>query len=402
MSFDHFAGSSSAMLALSLSDLPSATTSSALSSAFSFPSGHSAQSMPGLDLCVDLSRYSLPQQTFTDQPSALPPIRQHPMVSRPQQQKTANIISVSTSSPPVSAPQVMSPSALEPRNFKEVDQYLCWHTIMKDEIAALHANATWSLVSFDPSMNIVGCQCVYKIKRRADRAIDRYKARLVARGFTQQERIDYSETFSPIVKPTTVQLVLTIAVAKGWQIRQLDVHNAFLNGFLCEVVYMQQPPGFVNSALPTHVCRLHKSLYGLKQALRAWFMRLSDFLLTISFRASKVDTSLFILNVNHDICYLLVYVDDILITGNNSALIHRLSILLGSEFKLRDLGHAHYSLGIEIAPTSIGLELSQHKYVLDILSRAGMSSCKLVDTPTSVSKLDLQSTELFSDPTGFR
>jgi hypothetical protein len=95
-------------------------------------------------------------------------------------------------------------------------------------------------------------------------------------------------------------------------------------------------------------------------------------------------------------------VDDILITGNNSALIHRLSILLGSEFKLRDLGHAHYSLGIEIAPTSIGLELSQHKYVLDILSRAGMSSCKLVDTPTSVSKLDLQSTELFSDPTGFR
>jgi histone deacetylase 1/2 len=273
---------------------------------------------------------------------------------------------------------------------------------MKDEIAALHANATWSLVPFDPSMNIVGCRWVYKIKRRADGAINRYKARLVARGFTQQEGIDYSETFSHVVKSTTVRLVLTIAVSKGWQIRQLDVHNAFLNGSLREVVYMQQPSSFVNTALPTHVCRLHKSLYSLKQAPRAWYMRLSDFLLTIGFRASKVDTSLFILNGTPDICYLLVFVDDILITGNNSKLIHRLITLLSSEFKLRDLGHARYFLGIEVAPTSMGLVLSQHKYVLDILNRAGMSSCKPVDTPASVSKLDLQSTELFSDTTRFR
>ena len=131
-------------------------------------------------------------------------------------------------------------------------------------------------------------------------------------------------------------------------------------------------------------------------------MRLSDFLLTIGFRASKVDTSLFILSGSHDICYLLVYVDDILITGNNSALIHRLITMLSSEFKLRDLGHARYFLGIEVAPTSMGLVLSQHKYVLDILNRAGMTSCKPVDTPASVAKLDLQSTELFSDATRFR
>jgi hypothetical protein len=122
---------------------------------------------------------------------------------------------------------------------------------------------------------------------------------------------------------------------------------------------MQQPQGFVSSALPTHVCRLHKSLYGLKQASRAWYMRLSDFLMTISFWASKVDTSLFILNGNHDIFYLFVYVDDILITGNNSELIHRLITFLSSEFKLRDLGHAYYFLGIEVTPTSMGLVLSQ-------------------------------------------
>jgi len=169
------------------------------------------------------------------------------MVLRSRQPKTANVNSVSASSPPVSISRVMSPSTLEPLSFKEADQYLCWHTAMKDEIAALHANATWSLVPFDPSMNIVGCRWVYKIKRRADGAINRYKARLVARGFTQQEGIDYSETFSHVVKSTTVRLVLTIAVSKGWQIRQLDVHNAFLNGSLREVVYMQQPSGFVNT-----------------------------------------------------------------------------------------------------------------------------------------------------------
>jgi histone deacetylase 1/2 len=158
--------------------------------------------------------------------------------------------------------------------------------------------------------------------------------------------------------PTTVQLVLALAISTNWQIHQLDVHNAFLNGSLQEVVYMQQPTGFVDLALPTHVCCLHKSLYGLKQASRAWYTRLSDFLLSIGFRASKVDTSLFILTVNHDIFYLLVYVDDILLTGNNSTLIHHLISLLSLEFKLHNLGNARYFLGIEVIPTSMGLLLS--------------------------------------------
>jgi hypothetical protein len=273
---------------------------------------------------------------------------------------------------------------------------------MESEITALHANDTWSLVPHDPSMNVVGCRCVYKIKRRADGTVERYKARLVARGFSQQEGIDYSEAFSPVVKPTTVCLVLAIAVSNYWQIRQLDVHNAFLNGSLQEVVYMQQPTGFVDPALPTHVCRLHKSLYGLKQAPRAWYKRLSDFLLSVGFRASKVDTSLFILKVNHDICYLLVYVDDILLTGSNSSLLQSLITLLSSEFKLRDLGSAHYFLGIEVTPTSMGLMLTQHKYALNILSRADMSTCKPVDTPVSASKNGLLPSEPFSDSTRFR
>jgi hypothetical protein len=228
---------------------------------------------------------------------------------------------------------------------------------MREEIQALHANRTWTLVSFHPSMNVVGNRWVYKIKRRSDGSIERYKARLVARGFTQQEGIDYSETFSPVIKQAIVRLVFSIAVLYGWKIHQLDIHNAFLNGVLDEEVYMKQPPGFFYSALPSHVCRLHKSLYDLKQALRAWYTRLNDFLLSIGFRASKVDTSLFIFSVSADICYLLVYVDDILLTGSNSLLLQRLIQLLSSEFKLRDLGSVHYFLGIEVQSTSMGLML---------------------------------------------
>jgi len=208
-------------------------------------------------------------------------------------------------------------------------------------------------------------------------------------GFTQQEGIGYSETFSPVIKQATVRLVFSIAVSRNWKIHQLDIHNAFLNGVLIEEVYMKQPPGFVDTTLPSHVCRLHKSLYGLKQAPRAWYIRLSDFLLSIGFLTSKVDTSLFILSDGTNIFYLLVYVDDILLTGSNSAMLHHLVQLLSSEFKLRDLGDVHYFLGIEVQSTGMGLMLRQHKYILDILTRAGMTSCKPVDTPVSPSKLAL-------------
>jgi len=232
----------------------------------------------------------------------------------------------------------------------------------------LGSNRTWSLVPFYSSMNVVGNRWVYRIKRRVDGSIECYKVPLVARGFTQQEGIDYSETFSSVIKQATVRLVFSIAVSQNWKIHQLDIHNAFLNGVLTEEVYMKQPPGFVDSSLPSHMCRLHKSLYGLKQAPRAWYTRLSDFLLSISFWASKVDTSLFILSDGTNIFYLLVYVDDILFTGSNSIMLHHLIQLLGSEFKLHDLGVVHYFLGIEVQSTGMGLMLRQHKYILDILT----------------------------------
>ena len=138
---------------------------------------------------------------------------------------------------------------------------------MDAEFQALQRQQTWSLVLAPSHANLVGCKWVFKIKLHSDGTIARYKARLVAKGFHQQAGIYYSKTFSPVVKPATVRLVLAIAVSCNWPLKQLDVSNAFLHGHLKEDVYMQQPPGYIDAAHPTCVCKLHKSLCGLKQHL---------------------------------------------------------------------------------------------------------------------------------------
>ncbi|PKI72908.1 hypothetical protein CRG98_006710, partial [Punica granatum] len=138
---------------------------------------------------------------------------------------------------------------------------------MAEEIKALESNGTWTIESLPPGKRPIGCKRVYKIKRRANGSIERYKARLVAKGFTQVEGVDFNETFAPVAKLVTVRCLLTVAVAKGWEIHQMDVNNAFLHGDLDEKVYMRLPPGY-SSRGQGAVCRLRKSLYGLRQASR--------------------------------------------------------------------------------------------------------------------------------------
>ena len=135
---------------------------------------------------------------------------------------------------------------------------------------------------------------MFKIKKKADGSVDRFKARLVANRFNQQSGIDYTKTFSPVIKASTIRVILALVVHFDWQIRQLNISNVFLQGSLCEKVYMEQPQGFIDNTQPDLVCMLHKAIYGLKQAPRAWFTRLFNFLLDIGFQASLVDTSLFI------------------------------------------------------------------------------------------------------------
>ena len=229
---------------------------------------------------------------------------------------------------------------------------------MDDEFAALKRQGTWVLVPPSPSQNVVGCKWVLKLKRNSDGTINRYKARLVAKGFHQQFGIGFEETFSPVINPPTVRVILSLVVQFNWPLRKLDVSYAFLHGFLREEVYMVQPPGYVNQAHPTHVCKLLKSLYGLKQAPRAWFERLSTKLLHLGFQASLLDSSLFIFKQGSLVVYLLVYVDDIVMSSNNPQF---LSSLI-SAFELKDLGPLHYFLGLQITKSSKGLFLAQTKY----------------------------------------
>ena len=291
----------------------------------------------------------------------------------------------------------------EPPSYKIASKYPMWCAAMDAEFQALQKQNTWSLVPAPPHANLVGCKWVFKIKLHSDGSIARYKARLVAKGFHQQAGIDYSETFSPVVKPATVRLVLAIAISCNWPLKQLDVSNAFLHGLLKEEVYVQQPPGYVDADHPSYVCRLHKSLYGLKQAPRAWFERFTFHLIHLGFQASFADSSLFIFQSKGTIIYLLLYVDDIILTGNNSNHVSSLVHALSSVFDLKDLGDLHYFLGVQISRTPFGLTLTQTKYASDVLHRFHMENSKPTKTPCCPStRLLPHDGVALSDPTEYR
>jgi histone deacetylase 1/2 len=254
---------------------------------------------------------------------------------------------------------------------------------MEQEYQALLQNETWTLVPPPSRVNIIDSKWVFKAKKHADGSIEHYKARLVAKGFKQRHGLDYEDTFSPVVKPTTIRLLLSLAVSRGWCLRRLDVQNAFLHGLLEEEAYMRQPPGFVSPAQSHHLCRLTKALYGLKQAPRAWHARMASALHTHGFVPSKADTSLFLFQRPRVTMYLLVYVDDIILVSSSPTTATSLISALGADFAVKDLGPLHFFLGIEVAHQSTGLALTQKKHSLDLLRRAGMLKCKMSLTPMS-------------------
>jgi histone deacetylase 1/2 len=280
-----------------------------------------------------------------------------------------------------------------------------WSAAMRDEYTALVKNKTWHLVPPHQGKNIIDCRWIYKIKRKADGSIDRYKSRLVAKGCKQRYGIDYEDTFSPVVKIANVRLVLSIAVYRGWSLRQLDVKNAFLHGVLEEEVYMRQPPGYEDKQHQNYVCKLDKAIYGLKQAPRAWYSRLSSQLVRYGFSASKSDTSLFIYRKFNVTMFMLIYVDDIIVVSSSQEATNAMLTALGKEFALKDLGDLHYFLGLEVHKVSDGLILNQEKYARDVLARVGMTHCSGMSTPLSSSeKITAREGELLGpeDSTNYR
>lgn len=274
---------------------------------------------------------------------------------------------------------------------------------MSDEFNAVTRNHTYDLVLPELRQNVIDTRWIHTIKYLPNGSIDRRKSRWVARGYNQQYGIDYAETFSPVIKSTTVRIVLEEAVRCDWVIRQLDVNNAFLQGTLQDEVYVSQPPGFVDKDMPHHVCRLRKALYGLKQAPRAWYEELKHTLLAAGFINSVADTSLFISTHGNHRVYLLVYVDDIVVTGSSSVLVDRIISLLATRFSIKDLGSLSYFLGIEATRTSKGLHLMQRKYIHDLLEKTKMEDAKPVLTPIATHpKLTLKSGTALQNPSEFR
>jgi hypothetical protein len=179
----------------------------------------------------------------------------------------------------------------EPQSYEEASQSEQWKTTMNLELDALAKNCTWKIVELPPHIKPIGCRWVYKVKHRSDGSVERDKARLVAKGYNQVEGIDYFETFSPVAKLSTVRTLLAIAATKNWHLHQLDVNNAFLHGDLQEDVYMKIPEGVVCDK-PNLVCKLQKSLYGLKQASRKWYEILTNLLVKEGYTQSTSDYSL--------------------------------------------------------------------------------------------------------------
>jgi hypothetical protein len=162
---------------------------------------------------------------------------------------------------------------------------------------------------------MVGSRWIFKIKHAADDSIEKYKARFVGKWFSQKEGVDYEETFFPIVRYTSIQVDILIASFLGWQIHQMDVKTTFLNGVIEEEVYIEQPQGFEVHRRESHVCRIRKSLYELKQAPRAWYSRIDGYLLSMGFTKSKADPNLYFILVGDDPLILVLYVDDLFLTG---------------------------------------------------------------------------------------
>ena len=271
-------------------------------------------------------------------------------------------------------------SISKPTSYKQTSHDTHWLQAMEIELNALEQNHTWDLTYLPPGKSPIGSKWVYKTKLHPDGTVDRFKARLVAKGYHQIEGIDYNYRFSPVAKLVTVRLFFTIATTKAWHIHQLDINNAFLHGHLHEEVYMLPPDGHTKAA-PGQVCRLRRSLYGLKQASRQWNLEFCSKLTQFGFTQSAHDHCLFIKRSSTSFLALPVYVDDTLITGTNEVDILHVKRFLHSVFSIKDLGYAKYFLGLEIARSPKGMFLHQRKYVLDILTDVGLLHAKTASTP---------------------
>ena len=252
-----------------------------------------------------------------------------------------------------------------------------WYNAMKEEMNSMKNNDVWNLVELPNGARPIGCKWVYKTKKDSLGNIERYKARLVAKGFTQREGIDYSDTFSPVSKKDSLRMILALVAHFDLELQQMDVKTAFLNGDLEEEVYMKQPEGFSSSEGEHLVCKLKKSIYGLKQASRQWYLKFHDVISSFGFEENIMDQCIYQKVSGSKTCFIILYVDDILLASNDKGLLHEVKQFLSKNFEMKDMGDASYVIGIKIDRDRYRyiLGLSQETYINKVLERFRMKDC---------------------------
>ena len=274
-------------------------------------------------------------------------------------------------------------AVLEPENYQNAAKSQVWIDAMKEELRMIEKNETWELTERPNSKHVIGVRWIYKTKLNSDGSVNKYKARLVVKGYAQYSGVDYTETFSPVARFDTIRLIFALAAQNTWKIHQLDVKSAFLNGHLEEEIFIEQPEGFVVQGSEDKVYKLKKALYGLKQAPRAWYARINSYLLDLGFHRSPVEPTLYVNIENDERLIVSVYVDDLLITGSKDALVNKFKNQMRAEFEMSDLGEMHFFLGMEITQSDAGIFICQQKYAKEILKKFQLENARPCNTPLS-------------------
>lgn len=271
----------------------------------------------------------------------------------------------------------------EPQNVREAlesDENRKWRAAMEEEMSSHRENMTWTLAKLPLGRKAIKAKWVFKVKSDGDDKPERFKARLVAKGYAQQAGIDFDETYSPVVRHSTIRFLIALAVEHNMRVYQMDAVTAFLQGELAEEIYMNQPEEFHDGT--DRVCRLNKAVYGLKQAGRVWNKKLDGFLTSLGFKCSRCDPCVYV----KEGMIIAVYVDDLLIFYRNTAELDATRSKLHEKFRMKDIGHAKRCLGIDINQGNGYIELDQSKYILFLLEKFGMAQCKPCKTPSELNQ----------------
>jgi hypothetical protein len=285
----------------------------------------------------------------------------------------------------------------KPQNYTSTMQAPEWATAIKQEVDSINKNQTWTYVNLPSGKWPITSKWIFKEKVGPSGKVEKLKARLVAKGFIQKEGVDFYDTFAPIVRWSTIRIIISLATMKNWHIYQYDVKTAFLNGKITEEVYMHMPKGFRCPENEGQVCKMQRALYGLRQALRAWYARIDSYLrIKLTLTHGCIDSNMYFSITNGRYVILLLYVDDLLLTGDNEKGITKIKTKLMHEYEMTYLGHARLYLGVELTYNGLGTWLHQRRYIESLLIRFGMEQCHTLIVPMTQST-HLQ-TEMNSPP----